>query len=117
MNPAVTYAGKAVLYGTSNDPLVGQRPGGVNVFGGGLALYNPSGVLVGALGVSGDTARPDNIVYDITPAPGQMEGVSASGWGHPQCVAAATAISKTLPQSSTDDYTASGSARTETARR
>jgi len=43
-------------------------------------------------GVSPDAARPDNIVYDIAPQAGQMPGVSASGWGHPACSAAATAI-------------------------
>ena len=34
-------------------------------------------------GVSPDATRKDNIVYDITPQTGQMPGVSASGWGHP----------------------------------
>jgi hypothetical protein len=105
--------------------MVGQRIGGVNVFGGGLALYNSSHVLIGALGVSGDSScadhniawrtrnnlgldylpagvsgdasRPDNIVYDITNAPGLGIGVSVSGWGHPVCSAAATAIAATLP--------------------
>ena len=48
-------------------------------------------------GVSGDPTRPDNIVYDITPQAGQMPGVSAGGWGHPACSAAATAIAATLP--------------------
>src|SRR5215472_3392775 len=36
----IAYAGTATSYGTFNDPLVGKRVGGVNVFGGGLALYN-----------------------------------------------------------------------------
>ena len=40
---------------------------------------------------------PDNIVYDITPQAGQMPGVSAGGWGHPACSAAATAIAAALP--------------------
>jgi hypothetical protein len=48
-------------------------------------------------GVSGDATRPDNIVYDITPQPGQMPGVSLKGWGHPACSDAATASSATLP--------------------
>jgi hypothetical protein len=47
--------------------------------------------------VSGDSARPDNIVYDITPQPGQQEGVSANGWGHPMCSTSATALAGTLP--------------------
>jgi uncharacterized protein GlcG (DUF336 family) len=48
-------------------------------------------------GVSGDAKRPDNIVYDITPQAGQMEGTSASGWGHPVCSAAAKTIAAGLP--------------------
>ena len=88
------------------------------VFGGGLALYDAHGQLLGGVGVSGDSScadhniawrtrntlgldkvpngvsgdgtRPDNIVYDITPQPGQMPGVSAGGWGHPACSASAT---------------------------
>jgi Haem degrading protein HbpS-like len=97
----------------------------VNVFGGGLALYNASGKIVGGVGVSGDSScadhniawrtrhnlnldfvpggvsgdanRPDNIVYDITSQPGQMPGISAGGWGHPKCSPAATAIAGGLP--------------------
>lgn len=121
----VAYHGPASNFGESNDPMVGHRIGGVNVFGGGLALYNAAHVLVGAVGVSGDsscadhniawrtrntlgldhvpggvsgdTSRPDNIVYDITPQAGQMPGISASGWGHPVCSATATTIAGTLP--------------------
>ena len=115
VNTEVAYGGNPQHNGQANDAMVGGRIGGVNVFGGGLALYNASGKLVGAIGVSGDTscadhniawrtrnlldfdyvphtaiitgdaARPDNIVFDITPQPGQMPGVSASGWGHPDC--------------------------------
>jgi len=122
---SVAYRGNPEHYGSANDPMVGGRIGGVNVFGGGLALYNTQGVLVGAIGVSGDSscadhniawrtrntlkldrvpggvgpdaARPDNIVYDITAAPGLAMGVSASGWGHPACSPAATTISGQLP--------------------
>jgi len=121
----VAYRGNPANYGQNNDPMVGGRIGGVNVFGGGLALYNAKGVLIGAIGVSGDsscadhniawrtrhtlkldyvpagvsgdTARPDNVVYDITAAPNLQLGVSASGWGHPACTAAATTISQGLP--------------------
>src|SRR5678809_417527 len=113
VNVDVAYGGSPSNYGQPNDPMVGGRIGGVNVFGGGLGLYNSSGVLVGAIGVSGDTScadhniawrtrhalnldfvpggvaaifggdptHPDNIIFDITPQPGQMPGVSASGWG------------------------------------
>lgn len=121
----VAYRGDPADYGQWNDPMTGGRIGGVNVFGGGLALYNKEGVLIGAIGVSGDSScadhniawrtrhqllldyvpagvgpdstRPDNIVYDITPATGVMIGVSASGWGHPVCSTAAETISKGLP--------------------
>jgi len=127
-NPVDTnyaYGGDPARYGQDNDPMVGKRIGGVNVFGGGLALYNSKGELVGALGVSGDSScadhniawrtrhalnldyvpggvsgdssRPDNIVYDITPGPGVAIGVSASGWGHPVCSEAAKTISLSLP--------------------
>ena len=121
----VAYQGPAANFGMPNDPMVSHRIGGVNVFGGGLALYNSKHVLIGALGVSGDsscadhniawrtrhelaldfvpsgvstdTSRPDNIVYDITSQPGQQLGVSMSGWGHPQCSSLATTISENLP--------------------
>ncbi len=125
VSTAVAYGGNPRNNGRANDPMVGGRIGGVNVFGGGLALYNAAGELVGAVGVSGDSScadhniawktrhalnldhvpggvsgqptRPDNIVYDITAQAGQMSGVSASGWGHPACSAAATAIAAALP--------------------
>jgi len=125
VNTQVAYRGNAANYGRSNDPMEGGKIGGINVFGGGFALYNRQGEIVGGLGVSGDSscadhnigwktrhyllldyvpggvsgdpARPDNIVYDIIPQAGQQEGVSASGWGHPNCSAAATAIAAGLP--------------------
>jgi uncharacterized protein GlcG (DUF336 family) len=125
VNTDVAYRGNAEDYGQHDDPMVGGKIGGVNVFGGGLALYNSRGQLIGALGVSGDSScadhniawrtrhqlnldyvpagvgpdstRPDNIVYDITPATGLAMGVSASGWGHPVCSDAATTISQHLP--------------------
>ena len=120
----VAYGGNPVNNGQPNDSMTGGRIGGVNVFGGGLALYNSSHQIVGAIGVSGDSScadhniawrtrhalvldfvpggesgdplRPDNIVYDIVPQAGQMPGVSTSGWGHPECSAAATAIAAGL---------------------
>jgi len=120
----VAYGGNSSNNGQQNDPMVGGKIGGVNVFGGGLALYNSQKVLIGAIGVSGDSscadhniawktrhglgldwvpagisgdaARPDNIVYDITPQSGQMPGDSTSGWGHPICSPAATTIAAGL---------------------
>jgi uncharacterized protein GlcG (DUF336 family) len=125
VDTGVAYGGNPANYGQSNDPMVGGRIGGVNVFGGGLALYNSNGKIVGGLGVSGDSScadhniawrtrhnlnldfvpngvsgdksRPDNIVYDIKPQAGQMPGVSASGWGHAECSADATTIAGNLP--------------------
>jgi hypothetical protein len=68
VDPAIAYSGNADDYGVTNtsgvqdgksDPLIGNRIGGVNVFGGGLALYL-NGKKVGALGVSGDTSCRDH---------------------------------------------------------
>lgn len=113
-NPVDTdtaYGGNPAGYGTAGDYMVGRRIGGVNVFGGGLPLYNAARKIVGGVGVSGDTscadhnigwrvrallqldhlqgiagvsgdpARPDNIVFDIG-----ANGVSAGGFGHPHCL-------------------------------
>jgi Haem-degrading len=62
-NPVSTdaaYKGPSSNFGQFNDPMVGSKIGGVNVFGGGLALYNSHHVLVGAVGVSGDTSCADH---------------------------------------------------------
>lgn len=62
-NPVDTnnaYDGDAHDFGTNHDPLVGKRVGGVNVFGGGLGLYNSSHTVVGGVGVSGDTSCADH---------------------------------------------------------
>jgi len=62
-NPVVedqAYSGQAGRWGTVNDPLVGKKIGGVNVFGGGLALYGTGHVIMGAVGVSGDTSCTDH---------------------------------------------------------
>lgn len=60
VNTDAAYAGPATLFGQTADPMVGQRIGGVNVFGGGLALYNSRKELIGAIGVSGDTSCADH---------------------------------------------------------
>jgi uncharacterized protein GlcG (DUF336 family) len=112
----VAYEGSPSRYGQANDPMVGNKIGGVNVFGGGLALYATGRVLVGGVGVSGDTSctdhdvawrlrhnlsldhlagafavsgdasRPDNIVYDIVPNMYGGTGISKGGFGHPTCL-------------------------------
>jgi hypothetical protein len=62
VDPEIAYQGNAFLFGTAHDPLVGQRVGGVNVFGGGLALYVKGGKKVGGVGVSGDQSCTDHMV-------------------------------------------------------
>lgn len=54
------YKGNPNNYGTDVDPLKNKRIGGVNVFGGGLALYKDGRTKIGAVGVSGDTACRDH---------------------------------------------------------
>jgi uncharacterized protein GlcG (DUF336 family) len=118
-DPDVLYDGPLADIGTVNDPMVGQQPGGIIVFGGGLPLYSSDGTLLGGLGVSGNTscsdhiiawklrhalnldnvpagvteASNDNIIFDI-----QDDGVSESGWGHPVCTPEATEIARQLPE-------------------
>lgn len=112
-NPVATdvaYKGPVTNFGKKNDPMVGERPGGTNVFGGGLALYDANHKLVGAVGLSGDTScadhaiawrvrnnlkldnlagvggvgpdqdHIDSVVFDID------AGASAGGFGHPLCI-------------------------------
>src|SRR2546422_860357 len=55
-NEEVAYGGDAADYGTRKDFMVGKRIGGINVFGGGLALYDADGTLLGGLGGSGDAS-------------------------------------------------------------
>jgi uncharacterized protein GlcG (DUF336 family) len=119
IDPAVAYGGNTADYGTVKDYMVGKKPGGTNVFGGGFALYDSTGAIVGGVGVSGDAScadhniawkvryllkldhvpagvadagKDDNIIYDIG-----ANGVSASGFGHPTCGSAMTTISNGLP--------------------
>jgi uncharacterized protein GlcG (DUF336 family) len=60
VDTSVAYRGPASDFGQEDDPMIGHRIGGVNVFGGGLALYNSKGTLIGAIGVSGDTSCADH---------------------------------------------------------
>ena len=61
VDATAAYEGRAADFGTPKDPLVGHRIGGINVFGGGLALYR-NGKKIGAIGVSGDTSCTDHVV-------------------------------------------------------
>jgi uncharacterized protein GlcG (DUF336 family) len=60
VDTGVAYRGPASDFGQDDDPMDGHRIGGVNVFGGGLALYNSKGTLIGGIGVSGDTSCADH---------------------------------------------------------
>ena len=116
------YDGPATSWGSTEDPLIGERIGGAIVFGGGLALYTPEGELVGAIGVSGDQSCTDhviawkmrhrlnldnvpngvsddghdNIIYDITTDPASGRKTSASGYGHPTCSPRAKSIAESF---------------------
>ncbi len=60
VDAGMAYSGDPTKFGTgTSDPIVGYRIGGVNVFGGGLALYS-GGKKIGAIGVSGDTSCRDH---------------------------------------------------------
>lgn len=119
-NPVDTeaaYKGAGNQYGTPSDAMVGNKIGGINVFGGGLALYNSARQLIGAVGVSGDTACADhNIAWrlrstlhlDHVPggvgAPGRSDNINYQGlvpvpslqadFSHPICkIAGADGVS------------------------
>ncbi len=126
VNTAVAYQGPSGNYGRPSDPMIGSKIGGVNVFGGGLALYSTARKVIGAVGVSGDTscadhrigwrvrnylsldnllgvggvsgdaARPDNMVFDIAANINGGTGKSAGGFGHPTC-SGNDGIPNTLP--------------------
>lgn len=59
VDASVAYGGNPANNGTATDFLDSKRIGGVNVFGGGVALYK-GGVKVGGLGASGDTSCRDH---------------------------------------------------------
>jgi uncharacterized protein GlcG (DUF336 family) len=103
VDPRVAYAGSAADFGTVNDPMIGKRIGGINVFGGGLALYAPSGRLLGGIGLSGDTSCSDHIKawklrhllnldnVPAGPAPSNTDNIiyqdgTLDGFEHPTCL-------------------------------
>lgn len=116
VNTQAAYKGDFNKYGTIKDAMIGEKIGGINVFGGGLALYDSKGNMLGALGVSGDTScadhniawrarssldldyvpagvspsKNDNIIFDIN------GGKSANGFGHPTCGGKESEIITTL---------------------
>lgn len=110
------YKGDVEKVGTERDPMIGYKIGGVNVFGGGLPLYNTKGKIIGGLGLSGDSSvadhiicwklrhyleldyvpggvtssKDDNIIFDI------VDGKSSSGWGHPETTKEALELGQKL---------------------
>ena len=119
-NAQAVYAGTPTQFGQQDDPMVGKSVGGIIVFGGGLALYDTKGKILGGLGLSGDTSCADHVIawkvrhtlkldtVAMGVAPGQNDnmildiqnGQSASGFGHPSCKGGMPSdeIIKKLPQ-------------------
>lgn len=81
-----------------------RNPGGIITFGGGLALYGPTGAVIGGLGVSGDTSCADHAIayrmrhaagFDAIPSgvgPGNTDniiyapaGQAPTGFQQPHC--------------------------------
>jgi uncharacterized protein GlcG (DUF336 family) len=125
VNIHAAYGGDPAGFGTEADCMVGKAIGGVSVFGGGLALYDASGHVIGGLGVSGDLSCADhNIAWkvrhilelDYLPGGvdpvtrdersddnivydmGSLTGKSKSGWGHPTCNDTTRSVAESLPQ-------------------
>jgi uncharacterized protein GlcG (DUF336 family) len=114
----VAYQGISAAWGTAKDHLIGKRIGGVNVFGGGVALYATAQKnVLGGLGVSGDSSCADHIIawrlraaLQLDRIPGGISpqkddnmvldidanGKSAGGFGHPTCSPKAADISNGL---------------------
>lgn len=111
VNPGPAYHGSFKKFGTKHDPMVGHRIGGVNVFGGGVALYNSDGKLVGAIGVSGDSSCADhNIAWrarnaleldyvpgGVSPAGDDNIIYGTGGFKHPDCGNGESAIADLPP--------------------
>lgn len=118
IDSAAAYSGDHAAAGQPNDPLVGKKIGGVNVFGGGLALYTKD-TLLGGIGVSGDTSCTDHVVawkmrdtlkldhikHGVLPKPAGGDNIiydtqagtpSPSGFGHPTCIPPALVESEAL---------------------
>ena len=100
VDTSVAYGGHSGQVGMKRDPMVGKKIGGINVFGGGLALYDASKKLLGAVGVSGDSSCADhNIAWRTRQAlglnhvpngvgPNGTDGIVytvGNGWAHPVC--------------------------------
>ena len=81
----VAYKGPSTNYGKPNDPMVGRKIGGVNVFGGGLALYDSAGNLHVAYYDSGTgnlkyAKRPAGSTTCPSPPPKDGSGSPGAAW-------------------------------------
>ena len=61
-SPLSIFNGNTKTFGTTKDPLIGKRVGGITGLGGGLALFDSNKKKVGAIGVSGDTLCTDHVI-------------------------------------------------------
>jgi len=67
-DPSVAYSGDSSANGApctgndAHDGMCGKKIGGLITFGGGLALYDAYGNMIGGLGVSGDSACADHFI-------------------------------------------------------
>ncbi len=91
VSPEDAYKGPYHLFGTRNDPMIGQRVGGTISFGGGLGLYSGTNA-IGGLGLSGDTACADHSTawrlreaVGMAPAVGDDRITLDDLTGHPGC--------------------------------
>jgi hypothetical protein len=116
VDPNVAYGGKASDFGTKKDFMIGKRIGGINVFGGGLALYTTDGTLIGGIGLSGDTSCTDHIIawklrhaLNLDNVPGGVgesntdniifsPDATIDGFEHPRCDPVAVGIAEDLPE-------------------
>jgi uncharacterized protein GlcG (DUF336 family) len=85
-NGALSTAPDPTTFGTTSDPMVGLPIGGINVFGGGLALYNSGGQKVGGIGVSGDTSCTDHMVAWRTRAGLKLDYLAKAGVSGPAAI-------------------------------
>lgn len=120
VNTIYSYGGTPSLFGGKSDPLMGKRPGGWQISGGGLSLMDMYGRVLGSIGVAGttpctnhniawklrnilnldyvsggigpDLSRPDNILYS-----GILTDSAFVGFTHPVCSSAETTETANLP--------------------
>lgn len=119
VDPSVAYQGATSTFGTASDPLRNKRIGGINVFGGGLALYKKTSgstkVKIGAIGVSGDTSCRDHAVawnvrslLTMHPDPTVTHGITTSNFNPDGTAPGYLAQPDYLAQNVTHSYTAYG---------